>query len=81
MSTEGVKNEIEVRNLYKSSDDPPSGIKSVTDGVLVSPFLLAVLGAGEASCYRRELTQKEIRNSALCFPLLLDRPCPPDPLS
>ena len=56
MSTEGVRNDIEVRNLYKSIDDPPSGIKSVTDGVLVSPFLLAVLGAGEASCYHREVT-------------------------
>ena len=46
VSTEDVKNGSEVRNLYKSIGDPPSGIKSVTDGVLVSPFLLAVLGAG-----------------------------------
>ena len=47
VSTEDVKNGSEVRNLYKSIRDPPSGgIKSVTDGVLVSPFLLAVLGAG-----------------------------------
>ena len=44
---EDVKNGSEVRNLYKSIGDPPSGgIKSVTEGVLVSPFLLAVLGAG-----------------------------------
>ena len=42
-----MKNGSEVRNLYKSIGDPPSGgIKSVTEGVLVSPFLLAVLGAG-----------------------------------
>ena len=54
MSTEYVKNAIEVRNLNKSMDnplksmgDPLRGIKRVTDGVLVSPFLLAVLGAGE----------------------------------
>jgi len=44
--TEDVKNGTEIRNLYKSIGDPPRGIKSVTDGVLVSPFLLAVLGAG-----------------------------------
>ena len=49
-----MKNVIEVRNLnksmndpLKSMDDPLRGIKRVTDGVLVSPFLLAVLGAGE----------------------------------
>ena len=46
VSTEDVKNGNEVRNLYKSIGDPQSGIKRVTDGVLVSPFLLAVLGAG-----------------------------------
>ena len=46
VSTEDVKNGTEIRNLYKSIGDPPRGIKSVTDGVLVSPFLLAVLGAG-----------------------------------
>ena len=45
--TEDVKNGTEIRSLYKSIGDPPRGIKSVTDGVLVSPFLLAVLGAGK----------------------------------
>ena len=45
-STEGVRSDVELRNPHESLDDPLRGIKSVTNGVLVSPFLLAVLGAG-----------------------------------
>jgi len=46
VSTEDLKNGSEIRSLYKNIGELPSGIKSVTDGVLVSPFLLAVIGAG-----------------------------------